>query len=157
MKSRRSRNLTNLSTDRRRSPLRPRHTERIADDKSRHCTQPSIFSTSTTFHRHPLAHLSRITTTMAFPVSAPGVSETAAAPSAPSAFAPYLDAVSHVLHPVAAPIAHTVNRFHGWKESWGLVQPGTVENVTKEVSSGSPFHVPSALQAGAAVTACQIA
>lgn len=73
---------------------------------------------------------------MAFPVSAPGASEKAAAPSA---FSPYLDAVSHVLHPVAAPIAHTVNRFHGWKESWGLVQPGTVENVTKEVSSGFLF------------------
>jgi mitochondrial import receptor subunit TOM40 len=74
---------------------------------------------------------------MAFPVSAPGASEKAAAPSA---FSPYLDAVSHVLHPVTAPIAHTVNRFHGWKESWGLVQPGTVENVTKEVSSGLLQH-----------------
>lgn len=60
-------------------------------------------------------------------------------PSAPSAFAPYLDAVAGLFHPVAGPVANTYNRFHGWKESMGLVNPGTVENVTKEVSRGSCF------------------
>jgi mitochondrial import receptor subunit TOM40 len=53
---------------------------------------------------------------------------------APTAFAPYLDSVASIFHPVASPIASTVNRFHGWKENMGLVQPGTVENITKEVS-----------------------
>ena len=53
---------------------------------------------------------------------------------APSAFTPYLDAVSSLFHPMTGPVMNTYNRFHGWKESMGLVQPGTVENLTKEVS-----------------------
>ena len=55
-------------------------------------------------------------------------------PAAPSAFSPYLDAVASIFHPVAGPVMNTYGRFHGWKESMGLVQPGTVENLTKEVS-----------------------
>jgi mitochondrial import receptor subunit TOM40 len=54
--------------------------------------------------------------------------------AAPTAFAPYLDAVASVLHPVATPVSNTVNKFHGWKENMGLIQPGTVENITREVS-----------------------
>ncbi len=53
---------------------------------------------------------------------------------APTAFAPYLDSVASLFHPIAAPLANTYSRFHGWKENMGLVQPGTVENLTKEVS-----------------------
>lgn len=55
----------------------------------------------------------------------------------PTAFAPYLDAVASVFHPIAGPVANTYSIFHGWKESMGLVQPGTVENLTKEVSRRS--------------------
>ncbi|ORY28282.1 eukaryotic porin/Tom40 [Naematelia encephala] len=55
--------------------------------------------------------------------------------SAPTAFAPYLDAVTNLFHPVSGPVLNTYARFHGWKESMGLVQPGTVENVSKEVSN----------------------
>ena len=54
--------------------------------------------------------------------------------AAPSAFSPYLDAVASLFHPMSGPVQNTYNRFHGWKESMGLVQPGTVENLTKEVS-----------------------
>ena len=54
--------------------------------------------------------------------------------AAPTAFSPYLDAVANIFHPIATPLANTYSRFHGWKESMGLVQPGTVENLTKEVS-----------------------
>jgi mitochondrial import receptor subunit TOM40 len=53
---------------------------------------------------------------------------------APTAFAPYLGAVTNIFHPMAGPVMNTYARFHGWKESMGLVQPGTVENLTKEVS-----------------------
>lgn len=52
----------------------------------------------------------------------------------PSVLAPYIDAVHGLVHPVSGPILNTANRFHGWKENMGLVQPGTVENLTKEVS-----------------------
>jgi hypothetical protein len=53
---------------------------------------------------------------------------------APSAFSPYLDTVASLFHPVAGPVYNSTARFHGWKESMGLVQPGTVENLTREVS-----------------------
>ncbi|KAK1924955.1 putative mitochondrial import receptor subunit tom40 [Papiliotrema laurentii] len=69
---------------------------------------------------------------MAFPVTAPA--PVAEKPAAPSAFSPYLDAVAGLFHPVASPVYNTYNRFHGWKESMGLVNPGTVENMTREVS-----------------------
>ena len=59
-------------------------------------------------------------------VSAPG--------PAPSAFTPYLDAFTHIFHPIASPLVSTNNRFHGWKESLGLGQPGTVEGLTREIS-----------------------
>lgn len=74
---------------------------------------------------------------MAFPVSAPVASDK---PAAPSAFSPYLDAAASIFHPVAAPVANTYNKFHGWKESMGLQQPGTVENITKEVQRASQGH-----------------
>lgn len=54
--------------------------------------------------------------------------------SAPSVFAPYLDTLTSLVHPIAGPVYNTSARFHGWKESMGLVQPGTVENLTREVS-----------------------
>jgi mitochondrial import receptor subunit TOM40 len=53
---------------------------------------------------------------------------------APSAFSPYLETVASLFHPVAGPVYNSSARFHGWKESLGLVQPGTVENLTREVS-----------------------
>lgn len=54
----------------------------------------------------------------------------------PTAFAPYLDTVASLFHPVTGPVMNSTNRFHGWKESMGLVQPGTVENLTREISRG---------------------
>jgi mitochondrial import receptor subunit TOM40 len=63
------------------------------------------------------------------PVSVPSTSG-----PAPSAFAPYLDAVTSIFHPVASPLVATNQRFHGWKESLGLSQPGTVEGLTREIS-----------------------
>lgn len=54
--------------------------------------------------------------------------------SAPSVLAPYLDTLTSLFHPIAGPVYNTTARFHGWKESMGLVQPGTVENLTREVS-----------------------
>lgn len=57
--------------------------------------------------------------------------------SGPSAFSPHLDAVANLFHPVTGPVYNTYARFHGWKESMGLVQPGTVENLTREVSRES--------------------
>ncbi|KAL7424219.1 translocase of outer mitochondrial membrane [Cryptotrichosporon argae] len=53
----------------------------------------------------------------------------------PPALAPYLDAVSALLHPVSRPLAHQYSRFHGWKESLGLVQPGTLEALTRDVTN----------------------
>ncbi|ORX33408.1 putative mitochondrial import receptor subunit tom40 [Kockovaella imperatae] len=53
---------------------------------------------------------------------------------APSAFTPYLDAVNGLFQPMTGPVMNTYNRFHGWKESMGLIQPGTVENLTREIS-----------------------
>jgi hypothetical protein len=58
---------------------------------------------------------------------------------APSAFSPYLDSVASLFHPVAGPVLNTYNRFHGWQRNWGAFQPGTAENLTREVSSGSCF------------------
>jgi mitochondrial import receptor subunit TOM40 len=71
---------------------------------------------------------------MAYPISTPGTYEK---PAAPSAFSPYLDAVANLFHPVAGPVQNTYNRFHGWKESMGLIQPGTVETLTREISRQS--------------------
>lgn len=51
----------------------------------------------------------------------------------PPAVSPYVDALTSVFRPVTAPIANTYQRFHAYKESWGLVQPGTAENLTKEI------------------------
>lgn len=58
-------------------------------------------------------------------------------PAGPSAFTPYLDAVANVFHPVSGPVLNTYARFHGWKENMGLVQPGTVENLTRDVQRES--------------------
>lgn len=55
----------------------------------------------------------------------------------PSVLAPYIDAVHNLVHPVSGPIVNTANNFHGWKERMGLVQPGTVEGLTKEISRES--------------------
>ncbi|KAK4685337.1 hypothetical protein P7C73_g4814, partial [Tremellales sp. Uapishka_1] len=52
----------------------------------------------------------------------------------PPAIGPYLDAAASLFHPVTAPFANSVNKFHGWKESMGLIQPGTTENLTREVN-----------------------
>jgi hypothetical protein len=60
---------------------------------------------------------------------------------APSAFSPYLETVASLFHPVAGPVYNSSARFHGWKESLGLVQPGTVENLTREVSRMSCRHL----------------
>lgn len=60
--------------------------------------------------------------------------------SAPTAFAPYLDTVANLFHPIANPLLNTSNSFHGWKSSFGLVQPGTVENLTREVSRMSSYY-----------------
>ncbi|WVN86689.1 uncharacterized protein L203_101861 [Cryptococcus depauperatus CBS 7841] len=54
-------------------------------------------------------------------------------PAGPSAFTPYLDTIANMFHPVSGPVYNTYARFHGWKESMGLVQPGTVENLAKDV------------------------
>lgn len=54
----------------------------------------------------------------------------------PTVIAPYLDAVSSIFHPIAHPLINTNNRFAAWKESFGLVQPGTVEGLTREISRG---------------------
>ncbi|RXK36220.1 mitochondrial import receptor subunit TOM40 [Tremella mesenterica] len=59
--------------------------------------------------------------------------ESSASSPAPSPLSPYLDAVANIFHPVASPVLNSYNLFHGWKESMGLVQPGTAENLTKEV------------------------
>lgn len=59
--------------------------------------------------------------------------------AAPSALTPYLDSVANLFHPVAGPVYNTYARFHGWKESFGLVQPGTVENLTRDVSREDIF------------------
>lgn len=61
------------------------------------------------------------------------MSEKASVP-APTVFAPYLDALSNVFHPIAHPLINTNNKFNAWKESFGLVQPGTVEGLTREIS-----------------------
>jgi mitochondrial import receptor subunit TOM40 len=53
--------------------------------------------------------------------------------NAPPAVSAYVDALTNVFRPVTAPIANTYQRFHNYKESWGLTQPGTAENLTKEV------------------------
>ena len=52
---------------------------------------------------------------------------------APSAFAPYLDAFHAVHRPLTSPLANTYTKFESWKESFGLFQPGTVENLTREI------------------------
>ncbi|OCF45407.1 mitochondrial import receptor subunit TOM40 [Kwoniella heveanensis CBS 569] len=68
-------------------------------------------------------------------MAAPSVSAASGSekPSGPTAFAPYLDTVANIFHPVAGPVMNTYGRFHGWKESMGLTQPGTVENLTRDV------------------------
>jgi hypothetical protein len=72
-------------------------------------------------------------------LSSPIMSASIEKSDAPTAFSPYLDTVASLFHPMAGPVTNTYVRFHGWKESMGLVQPGTVENLTKEVSRMSRF------------------
>jgi mitochondrial import receptor subunit TOM40 len=45
----------------------------------------------------------------------------------------YLSALYNLTHPIAHPIANTYTRFEAWKDSFGLYQPGTAENLTKEI------------------------
>ena len=105
----------------------------------------SRHSTSASFHREspygggsfncqkilhtqlPLHHLPPF-------ITSPVMSSSSEKYNAPTAFSPYLDTVTSLFHPMAGPVVNTYSRFHGWKESMGLVQPGTVENLTKEVS-----------------------
>jgi len=73
---------------------------------------------------------------MATPYVVPGTAPAAAAAPAdphkePSAI---LDTFSSLLHPVAQPLAATFEKFHNWKENMGLIQPGTVENLTRDVT-----------------------
>lgn len=51
-----------------------------------------------------------------------------------------LDSVYSALHPVSAPVAATFDKFHNWKENMGLIQPGTVENLTRDVNRESFSH-----------------
>ncbi|TXT13671.1 hypothetical protein VHUM_01038 [Vanrija humicola] len=48
---------------------------------------------------------------------------------------PFTDFFTNLVHPVAAPLASTFERFHNFKEYYGLVQPGTVEGLTRDVST----------------------
>lgn len=48
---------------------------------------------------------------------------------------PYTDFFTNLVHPVAQPLAATFERFHNFKEYYGLVQPGTVEGLTRDVNS----------------------
>lgn len=50
----------------------------------------------------------------------------------------FLGGLGGLFEPVAAPLASTFQRFHNWKEYMGLSQPGTVENLTRDVTSESP-------------------
>lgn len=45
----------------------------------------------------------------------------------------YLAALYSLVHPVAHPLVNTYTRFEAWKDSFGLYQPGTAENLTKEI------------------------
>lgn len=45
----------------------------------------------------------------------------------------YLSTLYALTHPVTRPIASTYNRFDAWKTNMGLYQPGTVENLTREI------------------------
>lgn len=65
---------------------------------------------------------------------APGAVPVPAA-AAPSSEPGYFNAFTSVFDPVSAPLADTMNRFHTWKENMGLIQPGTVENLTRPVTS----------------------
>jgi hypothetical protein len=62
-------------------------------------------------------------------------SEKVAVPPHPSASATasWLDAFASLTHPVYRPIASTYTSFETWKEKFGLFQPGTTENITREV------------------------
>lgn len=55
----------------------------------------------------------------------------------------YYNAFTGVFAPVSAPLADTMERFHTWKENMGLIQPGTVENLTRPVSSESLVRIGS--------------
>jgi len=50
-----------------------------------------------------------------------------------SATSSWLDAFASLTHPVYRPIASTYTSFETWKERFGLFQPGTTENITREV------------------------
>lgn len=45
----------------------------------------------------------------------------------------YLSALYALAHPIAHPLVNTYTRFEAWKDSFGLYQPGTAENLTKEI------------------------
>lgn len=59
---------------------------------------------------------------------------------APSASSSYLDAFAALTHPVYRPIQSTYTRFEAWKEKFGLFQPGTTENMTREVKRACRGH-----------------
>jgi mitochondrial import receptor subunit TOM40 len=74
---------------------------------------------------------------MTTPYVIPGTAlpeKVAPAPAAPSSASAILDSFTNLLHPVAQPLAATFDRFHNWKENMGLIQPGTVENLTRDVT-----------------------
>lgn len=45
-----------------------------------------------------------------------------------------LDVFTSLLQPVSQPLGAAFNRLHNWKENMGLIQPGTVENLTRDVT-----------------------
>jgi len=56
---------------------------------------------------------------------------------APSAFTPYLDAIHSLHRPLTNPLVNTYSKFESWKSGFGLYQPGTVENLTREIKRTS--------------------
>lgn len=77
---------------------------------------------------------------MAAPSVAPGTAGTVPV-SLPESFhvnnqdgKPMLERFTRLLQPVSGPLASTFESFHNWKENMGLVQPGTVENLTRDVT-----------------------
>ena len=54
-------------------------------------------------------------------------------PQPPPESSSYLSAIYQLTHPLTRPVANTYNRFESWKDSMGLYQPGTAENLTREI------------------------
>jgi mitochondrial import receptor subunit TOM40 len=86
-------------------------------------------------------HITRsINPTMAAPSIVPGAEPVSVAAAATPEHvhvkqqSAIIDSFASLLHPVAQPLAATFNKFHNWKENMGLIQPGTVENLTRDVT-----------------------